>query len=225
VIFILISIIEIFIPILKSPLSTYYIYQIPLFIIPHLVGILFYLNAIYDIKKIQIIRAITYSVAGLITFTIVIIFIVIGPFDPSVYTTPLLGYYIPFIPYVAIWILTGILFKYRNTLKCERCGNILDKMIKCHKCGIKICEKCLFCPECDKEVEIKEKKFCPRCEREVEIIVKRHIGGSYSKYEVCSICGKKLKESTWHQFETCIWAIVCIVTIVVAIFIGMAGVL
>ena len=68
-------------------------------------------------------------------------------------------------------------------------------------------------------------KYCARCEKEVEIREKRHIGGSYSKYEVCSICGKKLKESAWHSFETCCWVIFCIVTIIGGVFISLIGVL
>ena len=59
---------------------------------------------------------------------------------------------------------------------------------------------------------------------EVEIKEKRCFGGSYSKYEVCSICGKKLKESSWHQFETCCWVTICTATIIVGIFIGIGKV-
>jgi len=117
------------------------------------IGIIFYCGATLTLNRIQIKRAVLLSVIGSVMVTVIIIAHIMA--TSNLYTDEYVvfypGFYWMFIPYIAIWVLTGYFARYINIVKCERCENIFttDQLVECHQCGRKICENCL-----DKEYSI-----------------------------------------------------------------------
>ncbi len=134
------------------------------------IGIIFYCGATLTLNRIQIKRAVLLSVIGSVMVTIIIMLHIIATSNlySDEYVVFYSGFYWMFIPYIAIWVLTGYFAKYINIVKCERCGNIFntDQLVECHQCGKKVCPNCLepklnICNKCHRKhtmkIELAEK--------------------------------------------------------------------
>jgi len=126
----------------------------PVTILLHIIGLIFYIVALLHINRIQIKRAVLLSVTGSVIRTIEIILWTMMGYYPT--------FYLMFIPYIAIWVLTGYFARYINIVKCKRCGNIFntDQLVKCLQCGRKVCPNCLepklnICNKCHRKHTMK----------------------------------------------------------------------
>lgn len=115
-----------------------------------------------------------------------------------------IGYYLTFIPFIALMPIIVILFTYRNEIQCKRCENIFtkDQIIKCDECGENICQNCLdseynVCKKCKTKhiMRLKLAEQSKPVQQQSQQVIVQQAASPQIEMKHCIHCGKLIKSN------------------------------